>query len=135
MEYMLRVLDLEKEIDKLKIVDQNHIKYVDLKRRLGYLNSFARKVSGMDLRESDKCNLLERVEEYKNKIEQYEQAENGLKKRSGITQTIFSFLFGAACLGMGIKVKEIYKLYKNREMDEIASYVYEKISGVESDNE
>jgi len=135
MEYMLKVLNLENEIDKLKIVDQNHIKYVDLKRRVKGLDNFARKISKLDLKEFDKRSFLERVEEYKNIIGQYRTETLNNKKKSGITYTILSFLLGIFCLGAGLKLKEIYKLYKNRRMSEMADYIYEKLSGVESDNE
>jgi len=142
MEYMLKVLNLQKEIDKLKVIDQNHIKYIDSKRRLKDINSCARKISEMDLKESDKRNLLKRLEEYKSKIEQYGKigvASNN-KKKSGkdtgraTSHTILSFLLGVSCLGLGIKLKDVYKLYKNRRMDEMANYIYEKLSGVELNN-
>lgn len=136
MEYILRVLDLEKEIDRLKVINQSHIKYIDSKKRIRDLDTFARKISETSLNETDKCSFLERVEEYKIKIEEYQKAENVLKsKKSGVKQTILSFLLGILCFGAGVKLKEIYKLYKDRKMDEMADYIYEKLSGVESTNE
>jgi len=135
MEYMLKVLDLEKEIDRLKVVDKNHIKYIDLKRRVKDLNSFARKISEMDLRESDRLSLQERVEEYKNKIGNYEKSAVAQKsKKSGVSELIVSFLFGIFFYVLGDRLKELYKLYKSRELKEKTDYIYEELSGVEPDN-
>lgn len=136
MEYMLKVLDLEKEIDRLKVVDKNHIKYIDSKRRVKDLDNFARKISEMDLRESDRLSLQERVEEYKNKIENYEKSAVAQKsKKSGVSGPIVSFLFGIFFYVLGDRLKELYKLYKSRELKEKTDYIYEKLSGVESTDE
>jgi len=136
MEYMLKVLDLEKEIDKLKVINQTHMKYIDLKRKLKELDRFAIKIAEMDLKESDKLNFLSRVDEYKNKVEQYETTQAiPRNKNYGITQTLLSFFLGIFCFGTGLKLKEIYKLYKERKTDEMADYIYERLSGVDLSNE
>lgn len=135
MEYMLKVLNLEKEIDELRVVDQDHIEYIDLKKELKGLDSFARKISETDLRESDRYSFLERVKEYKSRIEQY-KARTGLNNvKSDTAQTIISFLLGIFSVVVGVKLKEIYKLYRIRRMTREANFIYEKLSGVESANE
>ncbi len=135
MEYMLKVLNLEKEIDKLRVVDQGHIEYIDLKKKLKGLDSFARKISETDLRESDRYSFLERVKEYKSRIEQYKAKAGSNNVKSDTAQTIISFLLGIFSVVVGVKLKEMYKLYRVRRMAKEANFIYEKLSGVESTNE
>jgi len=135
MEYMLKVLNLEKEIDKLKIVNQGDIEYIDLKKRLKNLDSFAQKISEADMRESDRYRFLERVKEYKSRIEQYKAKTGSNNAKSDTAQTIISFLLGIFSVVVGVKLKEMYEFYRVRRMAKEANFIYEKLSGVEATNE
>lgn len=134
MEYMLKVLNLEKEIDKLR-VDQGNIEYIDLKKKLKELDSFARKISETNLREPDRDSLLERMEEYKSRIVQYKAKASPNNVKSDTAQTIISFLLGVFSVVVGVKLKEMYKLYRVRRMAKEADFIYKKLSGVEATNE
>jgi hypothetical protein len=130
MDYMLKVLDLEKELERLKIKDSDYAKHIDCKKRIKELDEFSRTVVNSGIAYYHKEDLLKRASEYKAVIRKYEHTKH---KSNNILWTILSFILGSVFAVGGIKLKEHYDRYKNKRIEKLINMVYDKLKGVESD--
>lgn len=125
MGYILKVLEMEDELNGLR-VDDGLEKYIDNGERMEELERFSEKVADSDLRCGDKCNLLSVAEEYKNNLVQND---------NNPTYNLISFLLGVLSTGAGVGLKKAYKIYEKRVMDEIIDEIYRELSVVDNHGE
>jgi len=138
----MKVIGLENEMEKLKVVNEIHTTYIDTKKKLNEIESFARKISSSDLRESDVVGLLKQLEEYRHKIMQ----QSGLEKtreqkpiikndpKAGINYSdIMNFLAGFSSVPAAHMFKKIYSVYKEERIEDVVNLIYGKILEIENE--
>lgn len=137
MSYISEFINFERKINNLKPLSYNHAKYTGLDRLEKDIEAVAREITKSNLREHDKITFLDRIEGYKNPIHEYRNrinstVKNDITKKEGIDleELIYLLIYyfaGVVSGKAGLKLADFYKMCKNRRIEEITNYVFNKL--------